>query len=130
MTSLEQVYNSVLDDCHSDTPRLAYADACEAFDEGRARLIRLQVEAVQQERANDLTRASHLFVESYGLLREPGNSERWAGVLGSRVKRYEFHRGFVEKIEIDAADFIAHADELYRVAPIRRLSLKRVMPVI
>jgi hypothetical protein len=46
------------------------------------------------------------------------------------VKWYGFHRGFVEKIEIDAAEFLAHADELYRLAPIRRLNLKHVAPVL
>ena len=43
---------------------------------------------------------------------------------------YDFYGGFVEDIQLDAKTFLAQADELYRLAPIRRLALQGVAPVV
>jgi hypothetical protein len=46
------------------------------------------------------------------------------------VDWFEFHRGFVEQIKIDARRFLDTAEELYNLAPIRKLSITGLLPVI
>ena len=55
---------------------------------------------------------------------------QWAGEIQNYVERYEFYRGFVEAIKIDAAEFLELAPKLYSLAPIRKLFLTGVLPVI
>ncbi len=125
---LENLYQKVIENPDADAPRLAYATACDAAGEQeRAEFIRIQIEDVERmrQRASGWSRNVHremALIEAHG--------DTWAGPIRTRVDRIWFFRGFVEGIEIDARQFLANAEELYRLAPIRRLELKNVAPVV
>ena len=53
----------------------------------------------------------------------------WSADIRPLVAGCAFLRGFVELIELDAAQFLATAPALYRRAPIRHLELTNVKPV-
>jgi uncharacterized protein (TIGR02996 family) len=58
------------------------------------------------------------------------HGKRWAGDLRRLVKRWSFRRGLVESITLRAADFLTHADELFRLAPIREARLLESEPLL
>jgi uncharacterized protein (TIGR02996 family) len=126
--TLDELYQKVIEDPDADAPRVAYAAACDlAGNRDRADFIRLQMESAERIRRG----ASNWweFVDRKLELRD-ANGEAWAGPIQTRVDGYEFFRGFVECITIDAKQFLASAEELYRLAPIRRLRLTNVAPVV
>ena len=127
MTSHREAMQAILDTPDADSPRLAYAVACEANgDSERGQFIRLQLEAAFRARAG---RDDWWEPASQARDLREATSHEWAGPIHTRVARYDFYRGFVEMIQLDAKDFLSQADELYQLAPIRRLSLQGVAPV-
>jgi uncharacterized protein (TIGR02996 family) len=128
-TELDALYNVVLRDPDSDAPRLAYADACEQLgDLDRAEFIRLQIAETTAHRAGRSQVRSGVFQRRFTLQERFG--QLWAGTIRNRVRYAQFFRGFVEKIAVDARQFLEHAEELYALAPVRRLTLTGVLPVI
>jgi uncharacterized protein (TIGR02996 family) len=128
---LDRALAAVIADPHSDGPREECADAFDRIGDGaRAQFIRLQIETTRRERANgaDWEPAR----EANNILRAGDHRARWAGRLGELVglESCWFFRGFVEKIRIDARTFLDKADQLFALAPIRRLTLTNVAPVI
>jgi len=53
----------------------------------------------------------------------PSNFERWTPTE-LKDNNPKFLRGFIEDITIDTNHFLEHADEIYKLSPIRHLSLK------
>jgi uncharacterized protein (TIGR02996 family) len=126
---LDALYEAVLKDPDSDVPRLTYADACEVYgDSDRAEFIRLQIAETAARRARQDEAVSRSFQRRVALQERFG--QRWAGPIRDRAKHIQFFRGFVEKLAMDAQQFLEHAEELYAMAPIRRLTLTGVPPVI
>jgi uncharacterized protein (TIGR02996 family) len=124
---LPSLLQSVLGNPDQDIPRLAYADACASSgDEVLARFIRLQIDAFRKRRAGH-SDAYLPSSEARDLSDKYGDG--WAGPIRDRVQWLNFHRGFVEEIKIDAQRFLETADELYKMAPIRKLWLTGVKPV-
>lgn len=128
---LHRALAAVIADPHSDTPRVECADAFDRNGEpDRARFIRLQIEAARRQRANgtDWEPAR----EADNILRAGDNRKRWTGRLGELVgiDACWFFRGFVEKIRVDARTFLDKADEFFALAPVRRLTLTNVAPVL
>ena len=58
--------------------------------------------------------------------RGPGS---WPGAVRTLVAGWQFFRGFVEAVWLDAATFLAKAPELYRRAPVLQLYLSGAAPV-
>lgn len=121
---------AVLQDPDADEPRLAYAEWLAARGDPRADFIRAQLALAQAHRAHagvsewagphDLSKA-HL--EQHGALwRLPLEPFVIEGI----VSKPRFYRGFIEHVAMDAADFAAHANRLFAVAPIRHLTLTGV----
>jgi uncharacterized protein (TIGR02996 family) len=103
-----------------NTPRRIFADWLEENgDPDRAEFIRLQCELAQLTEDDD--RRWDLEEREGQLLRRHGKG--WAGPIRHLVKRWQFRRGFVEAITIRAADFLEHADDLFRLAPVCRVRL-------
>jgi hypothetical protein len=50
----------------------------------------------------------------------------WSAPLHGLVKRARFRRGFAERVTVTAEGFLAHADSLFRLAPVRHLILTEV----
>lgn len=127
-TILPDLFQSVLQRPDDDAPRLAYADACAvAGDHERAEFIRLQLDTTTRMRAGR-DDAWELDGRARSLL--DVHRDAWARAIGARVEWCGFYRGFVEAIQLDAAKFLACADELYQLAPIRRLILTGVSHVV
>lgn len=125
---LEALFQAVVRDPDADAPRLAFADACEAQDPERAEFIRLQVghaAALRASRQDDADRGAQreIFLEKR-------RADGWAGPIRDRVERVHFYRGFVESVEVDAQRFLDEAEQLYALAPIRRLKLTGVASVL
>jgi uncharacterized protein (TIGR02996 family) len=119
---------AVLDAPDAEAPRLAYAVLCEANGESkRGQFIRLQIETARRARAG---RDDWWEPASQARELHETTSDAWAGPIHKRVTWYDFYGGFVEDIQLDAKDFLGQADELYQLAPIRRLALQNVAPVV
>ena len=112
----------MLADPDDEAPRLVYADWLEERGDPRGEFIRVQCE--REGLADGDERRWALEARERQLRRR--YAKGWAGSLRALVQDWQFRRGFVEGITIAAADFLAHADELFRLAPIRRVRLLRV----
>lgn len=125
---LDELFRDVVRQPDADSPRLAYAAACEACgDRDHADFIRIQLAYRDHLRAG----GGEWFEDTRRELDlDNAHGRAWAGDIATRVSSYGFFGGFVERIKLDAKQFLATADELYRLAPIRRLSLTSVAPVL
>jgi uncharacterized protein (TIGR02996 family) len=123
---LQRLMQAVIADPEADAPRAAYADACESIAPDRAEFIRIEIAYREYLRAN---RTDFFPGTQRAVYLRRKHGAAWAGEIGKLVSWYEFFRGFVEKISLDARDFLAKADELCALAPIRRLDLTNVAPV-
>jgi uncharacterized protein (TIGR02996 family) len=107
-----------------DTPRLIYADWLEdQGDEARAEFIRGQLERV---RLHPLHPRSRFLAQREKALLERGELT-WAGArLSHLVSRFAFRRGFVESVSLSVGDFLLRGEELFSLAPLRRVCLTGV----
>lgn len=129
MDERDALFRAILADPDSDSLRERYAQASERHgDSERARFIRLQLDAAVCLRHNEPH--WNAAVEARELAAKDGHWTLWAGPLAGKVESYEFYRGFVEKVRIDAREFLHRADDLFESAPLRRLSLTNVLPVM
>jgi uncharacterized protein (TIGR02996 family) len=125
MTDIDGLYRAILDHPDDDTPRLIYADAIEdAGESERAGFIRLQVEAARAEDDDPVAVRVRCFRGN-----APPTTD-WLGQLPPLPEGLEwamppFRRGFPADIEArnGAAAFVAHADELFQLAPVESLRL-------
>src|SRR5262249_46481415 len=103
-----------------DAPRLVYADWLDDHNEPqRAELIRVQCELARIPLG---LRASQLRHREQELLAEHGAD--WAAPLAPFVSGSTFRRGLLEQVTITPANFAQHADQLFRAAPLRALTVE------
>src|SRR5437763_11914808 len=106
--------------------RLIYADWLEdqggRDDRARADFIRVQCEldALDEEgpRRWQLQRRAAELLAAY--------RAEWARPLRELVLAEEFARGFVEGVTLGLTQFLERADEVFALAPVRRLRLTRL----
>jgi uncharacterized protein (TIGR02996 family) len=118
MNTEEAFLHDICDNADDDAPRLVYADWLEERggdgDGERAEFIRLQCRLTElpwdDAQRPGLKRREAQLLKKYG--------KKWVGPLGRLTKGRELVRGFVEKVSLDARDFLSHADELFRLAPV------------
>jgi uncharacterized protein (TIGR02996 family) len=96
-----------------DFPRLIYADWLDEQGDPRGQFIRLQIAA----HAGD----SEAEESAQALEKEHGRT--WAGRLASWAYKIGFSRGFPDSIVIRGDDFLGHVAAIFRLAPIRKLTL-------
>ena len=123
MSNEQAFLQSVLADPEDDTPRLVYADWLD--DNGRperAEFIRVQIELARLPEENP--RREELEERATVLLR--AHEDEWLGEVGRLLSSPEFRRGFVERGQLGARQFLTHAEELFHLAPIRHLKLLRL----
>jgi uncharacterized protein (TIGR02996 family) len=145
MTEREAFLRAILEDPADDTPRLAFADWLTDQGEGpRAEFIRVQVELRQYPLAIEEAKPGGAIpaTKRYGQLRtrerelllarnDGGATNRWAWghhvshLIGEpwSADSVQFRRGFVESVTLTAADFLRHAEALFRAQPITRVTL-------
>jgi uncharacterized protein (TIGR02996 family) len=103
-----------------DGPRLIYADYLdETGDRPRAEFIRTQLALADlpdtDRRRPALVRTEQLLLAAH--------RDRWAGPLDGLATAPVFRRGFVEEVNVTARRFLAGADRLFALAPIRHVHL-------
>jgi uncharacterized protein (TIGR02996 family) len=112
MTSDDAFLAAIIAAPADDLPRLVYADYLDEHgDPARAEFIRLQI-AEERGEAPESGRAADLLAE---------HKARWEipDLRGVQA----FRRGFVEYLNISAAEFVAHADRIGRAAPVTAVRL-------
>jgi uncharacterized protein (TIGR02996 family) len=119
--------SAIIEAPDDDGPRLIYADWLEDHGQPeRAEFIRVQVELArlpQDDALGAVTRRGELEARERALLRR--RERGWLGPLRKRAKKWKFRRGFVEEVEVEAGDFLAHAAAILALAPVRRVDLHR-----
>jgi uncharacterized protein (TIGR02996 family) len=101
-----------------DMPRLVYADWLEEQGDGvRAEFIRIQIELARH--GQPAARRRELKARERELLAR--HKMAWGGGLLSEVGKWCYRRGFVEAVRTDRERFAWHADELFRLHPVRHL---------
>jgi uncharacterized protein (TIGR02996 family) len=122
MTHDEAFLQAIIETPDDDTPRLVYADWLEEHgDADRAEFIRAQVQLgclLEED-----PRRPALKLRERALLSE--HEATWAGPFRGRVESWKFRRGFVEQITTGAAKFLTQTEQLFRLAPIRHVRLRR-----
>jgi uncharacterized protein (TIGR02996 family) len=117
-----------------DLPRLVYADWLEDNgDPDRAEFIRVQV---RRARLGEDPAAGPLVRRAAGLLQE--HWDEWVRPLARLLAKpregwlrgdyhpealYKFRRGFISILDLDTGWFVEHAEELFRLAPLRHVRL-------
>ncbi len=120
MTTERAFLDDVREHPDDDVPRLVFADWLDDHGQGeRADFIRVQCELAKLPLDDE--RRPELEARELRLLN--GHHKGWARPMRHLVKSYEFRRGFIEGVKLGAGDFLAHAAELYRLAPIRAAHL-------
>jgi uncharacterized protein (TIGR02996 family) len=123
----EAFLRAILADPDDDGPRLIYADWLEERGDVRSEFIRLQC-MLARLAAHD-PRRPVLEARERSLLAE--HEESWAGPLQPPlVHRCVFERGFVGWAVLDAQPFLQHAEELFRLAPLRGVWLRKVKGLV
>lgn len=124
MTQHDALLAAVCDAPDDDLPRLVYADWCdENGDPDRAEFIRTQIEIAKGAKGKKLAK---LQAREQELLEE--NLVNWTAPLGEFIDAYyadpiRYHRGFAEDICTHCSTLPESGDELFRLAPIRRLHI-------
>jgi uncharacterized protein (TIGR02996 family) len=121
-----QLLRQIIAAPRDDEPRLAYADAVESDDPERAEFIREQVTASRLSRGQVDTLAGYSN-RAFRLRSDYGFE--WARGIRTLAEGWSYTRGFIGRVKIDAARFLAIAPQLYRRVPIEHLHLTGVAPV-
>jgi uncharacterized protein (TIGR02996 family) len=123
MTQDDAFLQAIFEQPDDDTPLLVYADWLdERGDTDRAEFIRVQIELARG--AADARTRDRLVKRERQLLVE--HESRWAAPLHGLVRRARFVRGFPQRVTLPAEWFLAHAADLFRLAPVRHLILTEV----
>jgi uncharacterized protein (TIGR02996 family) len=123
MTPQEAFLQAILETPDDDTPRLVYADWLDEHDDAeRAEFIRLQIRLATLS-ADDPQRLT-LEERCGALLTE--HEDQWLGQLAPLTSTCQFRRGFVEVVSLGFKQFLANAETIFRLAPVRQLKLLRL----
>jgi uncharacterized protein (TIGR02996 family) len=126
--ALAGLYQRVVAAPLDDTPRLAYAEAVQDADPERTEFIWMQIEERRLRRdSRGDPRRQELVLRSFQLRADRGTE--WAREVRTLVTGWQFCRGFVEAVWLDAATFLDRAAELYERAPVLQLYLSGAAPV-
>ena len=102
-----------------DGPRLIFADWLADRGDPRAELIRTQIALAHLPDAH--SRRLELLQTEHALLTV--HAADWAGPFQGIASGMVFRRGFVEAVNVTARQFAAHAETLFRLAPVRHLTI-------
>ena len=123
MTEEDVLLREIRESPEDEALRLVYADWLEDHGEAeradRAEFIRLQIELARAPL--DDPRRPELEFRVGGLLED--HEQAWLGPLAGRVSGWHFRCGFVEAVELEAADLLSYGDVLFAAAPIRHVRL-------
>jgi uncharacterized protein (TIGR02996 family) len=118
-TPQDSFLQAILENPEDDALRLVFADYLEeeCGESDRADFIRVQIElskgTANRQRQRTLQRRERSLLAKY--------AQEWAEPLRGLVQRWEFVRGFIEKVEVELATFLPGAKAAFGLAPIRHL---------
>jgi uncharacterized protein (TIGR02996 family) len=132
MRDEQSLLRAILDSPEDDLPRLAYADwLMEQGDEERAargELIQVQVQLANRAEGLgdpadwvDAASVPRLKAREQALLAQHG--KEWAGPVAGLVDAYQFRKGFVESVTLQAGRWLWGGDTLFTLTPLRRVRL-------
>jgi uncharacterized protein (TIGR02996 family) len=106
----------------ADEPRIAFADWLEERCDPLGEFIRVQCLLAQLPTFD--ARVLELERRERELLAE--HEDAWAGTIADCVDFWVFRRGFIEEIGLSADRWLAHAEEIFALAPIQEVHLTDV----
>lgn len=107
----------IRDEPDDDGPRLIYADWLDERGDPRGEFIRIQC-ALARLPADD-PRREGLREREQALLK--ANEAAWTEKLQGLASGFEFRRGMLEAVSVDASAFLQRGQDLFRSGPIRRV---------
>ncbi len=102
--------------------RRIYADLLQDQGDPRGEFIALQ--CARAELADDDPSAGELEAASAALLKQ--HKKAWTAFGDNKGARWEYRRGFVEKLSIDAKDLVANAAVIFAAEPIEELNVWKI----
>jgi uncharacterized protein (TIGR02996 family) len=124
---IDALHEQVVASPVEDAPRLAYAGALESMDQERAEFIRLQIRLARLRRERNKSGPPGPYIREHALIAERG--AEWAADVSGLVEKWQYLRGFVDVVWMEAAAFLTTAPELYRRTSVLHLNLTGVAPV-
>jgi uncharacterized protein (TIGR02996 family) len=121
------LFAAILADRRDDNARLAYADAIAGSDPDHAAFIRVQLDLAGGT-ANDPAAGRDLKARERKLAMSV--RAKLQGAVRPPAKGANLGRGFVQRILIEAVEFVAHGADLFSKAPILDLRLLNVGDII
>src|SRR5262249_35011121 len=119
MTEEQAFVEAIAAEPEQDAHRLVYADWLEDHEEPeRAEFIRAQCELARLDEAARANGAGPARRARQLLKR---HERAWLGPLTRFCRGWEFRRGLLEVVTIEARDFLEHALRLFRSAPVRHI---------
>lgn len=113
MTHPPRFLKTILTSPRDDSPRLRYANWLDGCGNPLGEFIRLQCLLAQhpvgEPHFRHERREQELLAEFHA---------RWSRVIADRVAWCSFRRGFIEEVSLTERQFIKHAAELFRLAPV------------
>jgi uncharacterized protein (TIGR02996 family) len=130
MLTHETFLRAIFDNPDDDVARMAYADWLleqgDPASAARGEFIHVQCQLARRSEGGgslddwaDADRSPRLLERAQELLLAHG--EEWAKPLASRVRTYQFRRGFIDEVSVDANHFLGHAETILALAPIQRV---------
>ncbi len=109
-----------------DGPRLIFADWLDEHDDPRGELIRIQCALAHLPRSdpqrNSLLRREQQLLETH--------QNTWTAPIRGLVQTFEFRRGLLEAVVVEADRFLQVADALFQVPTIRRIRLTETQRIL
>jgi uncharacterized protein (TIGR02996 family) len=113
----QRLLSAILDDPDDDTLRLVYADCLEEQGDPRGEFIRIQCALARASNADPRRPAWQTRERELLTAHEPD----WVGSLRGLFDEWEFRRGFIEQVTILPRLFLAGAEALFRLLPLRHV---------
>jgi uncharacterized protein (TIGR02996 family) len=102
--------------------RLVYADLLQEQGDPRGEFIILQCTRAELPETDE--RAAALDAQIAELLKK--HKKAWTAFAPAKGARWEYRRGFVEKLSIDASDLVDHAAVLFTAEPFEELNIWKI----
>jgi uncharacterized protein (TIGR02996 family) len=122
MTREAELLGEILARPDDDAPRFELASLLEKRGDPRGGFIKLQLEVhayrLEHRGAGDRIWTVKKLIAKHGA--------NWAGEVAKLVTKYEFRRGFVDHVTLDARAFLDRAEMLFSLAPILHIALRDV----
>jgi uncharacterized protein (TIGR02996 family) len=113
---------SILADPDDKKARLVYADLLSQTDDPRGAFIVMQ--CTRADLTDGDPRIAELDAQIEALLKK--HKKAWTAHGDNKGARWEFRRGFVEKLSLDAKDLVANGAQIFAAEPIEELSVWKI----